>query len=66
MTPRLIQVVAYSNWIIAVSRCSSVDYECWVLTPEYVALNDEEYYPTVQEAMNAGRLLVLLSTEETP
>ena len=60
---RLVQLVAYQNWIIGVSRTDGNSYFCWVITPEAVALNDGEHYPSVYEAMKSGRQLVLSSVD---
>lgn len=59
---RLIEIVAFPGWIVAVSR-SWHGYRCWVITPELVVLNDGELYESARLALGAGRALVELSFE---
>jgi hypothetical protein len=55
---KLILVSVFPGWIVGVSRTHSLDYQCWVMTPELMVLNDGESYGTSTEAMDAGRSLV--------
>ena len=58
----LVQLIAVSGWIVAVTRRRATEYFCWVLTPELATLTDGETYPTSQDALEAARSLVYCST----
>ncbi|MBD2110026.1 hypothetical protein [Nodosilinea sp. FACHB-13] len=62
MEDSLVQLIAVSDWIVAVTRCRATGYFCWVITPELSALTDGETYPTCEFALAAGRGLVQCST----
>ncbi|WOD39010.1 hypothetical protein [Nodosilinea sp. E11] len=55
---RVNTLIAFPEWLVAVTRRRSVGYFCWVITPELAALTDGEAYPTRQAALAAGRSLV--------
>ena len=57
----LVQLIAVSGWIVAVTRRAS-GYRCWVITPELATLTDGEAYQTSQDALEAARNLVYCST----
>ncbi|MBE9159870.1 hypothetical protein IQ265_23990 [Nodosilinea sp. LEGE 06152] len=57
----LVQLIAVSDWIVAVTR-RATEYFCWVITPELSTLTDGETYPTLEAALAAGRGLVQCST----
>ncbi|HSM80875.1 MAG TPA: hypothetical protein VLS96_04275 [Nodosilinea sp.] len=57
----LVQLIAVSDWIVAVTR-RATGYRCWVITPELSTLSDCETYPTSQDALESGRSLVYCST----
>lgn len=58
----LVEIVAFPGWLVGVSTIHGL-YQCWVVTPELVVLNDGEIYESSQAALAAGRLLVELSLE---
>ncbi|WP_228021703.1 hypothetical protein [Vasconcelosia minhoensis] len=60
---KLVQVIAFPDWIIAVGQLPTGGYRCWVLTPELTALDDGEVYPTSQAAASAARFLVKYSLD---
>ena len=55
-------LVAFPEWIVAVTYRLSAGYFCWVISPELFALTDGEVYPSSQAALAAGRSLVQCST----
>lgn len=61
MEDSLVQLIAVSEWIVAVTR-RATEYRCWVITPELSTLSDGETYPTSQAALESGRSLVYCST----
>ena len=63
MSGQLVQLVAYRDWIIGVICQGDSVYLCWVITPEAIALNDGERYPSESDAMGVGRSLVSWSAE---
>ncbi|NMF84682.1 hypothetical protein E1H13_15290 [Nodosilinea sp. P-1105] len=56
------EIIAFPDWIVAVTHHRSTGFCCWVITPELAALTDGETHPTSQEALEAGRSLVDCST----
>ena len=56
------EIIAFPDWIVAVTHHRSTAFCCWVITPELAALTDGETHPTSQEALEAGRSLVYYST----
>ncbi|HIK45295.1 MAG TPA: hypothetical protein IGR64_10465 [Leptolyngbyaceae cyanobacterium M65_K2018_010] len=58
---RLNTLIAFSEWVVAVTHRRSQGFSCWVITPELYALTDGETYPTRQAALAAGRSLVQCS-----
>lgn len=54
-------LIAFSEWIVAVTYRRSTGYCCWVITPELAVLTDGDRYPTSQAALAAGRSLVQYS-----
>ena len=61
MEDSLVQLIAVSEWIVAVTR-QATGYRCWVITPELSTLSDGETYQASQDALEAGRSLVYCST----
>ncbi|WOD37131.1 hypothetical protein [Nodosilinea sp. E11] len=59
----VIELIAFPDWIVAVTHRRTTGFCCWVITPELVALTDGETYSTSQDALEAGRSLVYCSTE---
>ncbi|WP_035984669.1 hypothetical protein [Leptolyngbya sp. KIOST-1] len=55
-------LVAFPDWIVAVTRRRSAGFFCWVITPELSTLTDGEAHATSQAALAAGRSLVQCST----
>ena len=55
---KIIQVSAFPGWIVLVSYVPYLGYQCWVMTPELIVLNDGEVYLNSCAAMDAGRSLV--------
>ncbi len=62
MEDSLVQLIAVSGWIVAVTHRRATGFFCWVITPELATLTDGETYPTSQDAFEAGRSLVYCST----
>ena len=56
------ELIAFPDWIVAVTHRRTTGFCCWVITPELAALTDGETYPTSQDALEAGRCLVSCST----
>lgn len=56
------ELIAFPDWIVAVTHRPSTGFCCWVITPELAALTDGETYATSQDALEAGRSLVYCST----
>ncbi|PSN14838.1 hypothetical protein C7293_09890 [filamentous cyanobacterium CCT1] len=54
-------LIAFPEWIVAVTQGQSARFFCWVITPELSALTDGETYSTSQAALAAGRSLVQCS-----
>lgn len=54
-------LIAFPEWIVAVTQRRSAGFCCWVITPELSALTDGEAYATSQAALAAGRSLVQCS-----
>jgi hypothetical protein len=63
MAERLCQLIAYADWIVAVSRSQRLGYRCWVITPELAVLTDGEWYDGCDQAIAIGRFLVEQSIE---
>lgn len=63
MEDSLVQLIAVSDWIVAVTHRRATEYFCWVINPELSTLTDGETYPTSESALAAGRGLVQCSTE---
>ncbi len=55
-------LIAFPDWIVAVTHRRSTEFFCWVITPDLSALTDGEIYATSQAALAAGRSLVQYST----
>jgi deoxyribose-phosphate aldolase len=55
-------LIAFPDWIVAVTQQCSQEFFCWVITPDLAALTDGEIYTTSQAALAAGRSLVQCST----
>ena len=67
MTPeKLVHVAVFPGWIAAVTYQRSRGYQCWVVNPELVVLNDGELYPTSQDAIAAGRAFIHYSIGAEP
>jgi hypothetical protein len=55
-------LIAFPEWIVAVTHRRSTEFFCWVITPDLSALTDGEIHATSQAALAAGRSLVQCST----
>ena len=55
-------LIAFPEWMVAVTHRLSAGYVCWVIGPELLTLTDGEVYSTSQAALAAGRSLVQCST----
>ena len=55
-------LIAFPDWIVAVTHQRSREFFCWVITPDLAALTDGEIHSTSQAALAAGRSLVQCST----
>jgi hypothetical protein len=55
-------LIAFPEWMVAVTYRRSLGFCCWVITPELATLTDGETYSTSQDALEAGRSLVTYST----
>ncbi len=55
-------LIAFPEWIVAVTHRRSTEFFCWVITPDLSALTDGEIHATSQTALAAGRSLVQCST----
>ncbi|NJL87102.1 MAG: hypothetical protein HC886_15820 [Leptolyngbyaceae cyanobacterium SM1_1_3] len=60
---KIIQVLAFPGWIVGISYALKTGYRCWVITPDFVVLDDGENYATSHAAIAAGRFLVKSSLE---
>lgn len=58
---RLVALIAFSDWLVGVTRTRSGGYCCWVINPERVVLTDGEVYTRRKEALAAGCSLVQAS-----
>ena len=54
----IIQVAAYPGWIVEVSLAPLEGYQCWIVNPNLMVLNNGETYQTSSAAMAAGRTFV--------
>ncbi|MFE4107884.1 hypothetical protein [Almyronema epifaneia] len=57
-TATLVQISAFTDWIIGVSHVQNLGYQCWVINPELDLLSDGAVYHTSLAAMTAGRTFV--------
>jgi hypothetical protein len=62
MEDALVQLIAFSDWLVAVTHRRATGYFCWVINPELSTLTDGEIYPSSEAALAAGRGLVQCST----
>jgi hypothetical protein len=58
----LVQLSAFPGWLVGVSSTGG-DYLCWVVTPDFLVLDDGEIYHDSESAMASARCFVEQSLE---